>query len=266
MLISVIIPVLNEAETIARCIAAARQDYAPGEVEIIVADGGSVDGTQELIPTDVTLVKAPQGRGIQMNRGADLARGEVLVFCHADTRLPHGWREAVLKVLDEPGVSGGGFQRIFEPARGFVHIINHIKIGDNWRLLHGDRAQFMSRATFEAVGGFPEIPLMEDVEMARALHEQGQIRMVPLPLQVISSSRRLLERGAFRQYCLTGWYRFRYFYLGATPEDIARVYRSGREDLVEVPGGGHEVTIREEAGRRAPWGAAVLLSKSEEVL
>jgi len=232
-LVSVVIPALNEAENIVACIEAARSDYRQHEVEVVVADGGSSDGTQALIPPGVTLVRAPRGRGVQMNRGAARTRGEILLFCHADTRLPRGWREAVIEVLGEPGVSGGGFQRIFEPARGFVRVINRIKIGDNWRLLHGDRAQFMSRVTFEAIGGFPEVPLMEDVEMGRLLSRQGRIRMVPLPLQVVSSSRRLLERGPFRQYCLTGWYRFRYFHLGATPEDIARAYRSSREERAE---------------------------------
>jgi rSAM/selenodomain-associated transferase 2 len=232
-LVSVVIPALNEAEAIAACVEAARDVYSEQEVEIVVADGGSSDGTQELIPPGVTVVEAPRGRGVQMNCGAARTRGEILLFCHADTRLPKGWREAVIEVLNEPGVSGGGFQRIFEPARGFVHVINRIKIRDNWRLLHGDRAQFMSRAIFEAIGGFPEVPLMEDVEMGRLLHRQGRIRIVPLPLQVVSSSRRLLERGPLRQYCLTGWYRFRYFYLGATPEDIARVYRSSREERAE---------------------------------
>ena len=108
----------------------------------------------------------------------------------SDTRLPEGWREAVINVLADPQISGGGFQRLFEPARGFVHVINRIKIRDNWRLLHGDRAQFMRRETFDDIGGFPEIPLMEDVEMARALHDRGNVKMVPLPLQVVSSRRR----------------------------------------------------------------------------
>ena len=239
-LVSVVIPALNEAENIAACIESARNAYSEQEVEIVVADGGSSDGTQALIPPNITIVAAPRGRGVQMNHGAALARGEILLFCHADTRLPDGWREAVIEVLSDPAVSGGGFQRIFAPARGFIHVINRIKIRDNWRLLHGDRAQFMSRATFEAIGGFPEFPLMEDVEMGRLLHRQGRIRLVPLPLQVVSSSRRLLERGPFRLYCLTGWYRFRYFYLGATPEDIARAYRSSREEHVDRsgPGGG----------------------------
>lgn len=262
LLVSVIIPTLNEAENIVACIEAARADYDTEEVEIIVADGGSTDGTQDLIPADVSVVHAPRGRGVQMNRGADQAHGEVFLFCHADTRLPQGWRAAVLKILSKPGVSGGGFQRLFKPARGFIHVINRIKIRHNWRLLHGDRAQFMSRATFDEVGGFPEIPLMEDVEMARSLHERGQIRMAPLPLQVISSSRRLLELGAFRQYCLTGWYRFRYFYLGATPEDIARVYRSSREDLAEASHSDPEAAPREDTGRKAAWMAVLLLAIS----
>ncbi len=261
-LVSVIIPALNEAANIAACVEAARDGYAHGQVEIIVVDGGSTDGTQALVPADVVMVEAPRGRGVQMNRGAALAQGDVLVFCHADTRLPMGWREAVIDILSDRKVSGGGFQRIFEPARGFVHIINRIKIRDNWRLLHGDRAQFMSRSTFEAVGGFPEIPLMEDVEMGRLLHEQGKIRIVPLPLQVSSSSRRLLERGPFRQYCLTGWYRFRYFHLGATPDDIAQAYRSSREDLGTGSDSVYPAAADSRGRGKGPWIAVLLLAVS----
>jgi glycosyltransferase involved in cell wall biosynthesis len=85
-LISVMIPALNEAEYIFTCIEAARAGYDAGEVEGIVADGGSTDGTQDLIPADVTVAQAPRGRGVQMNRGAALARGEILLFCHASCR------------------------------------------------------------------------------------------------------------------------------------------------------------------------------------
>lgn len=95
----------------------------------------------------------------------------------------------------------------------------------------GDQGQFMSRATFERVGGFPEIPLMEDVEMSRALHKAG--RLVRAPLRMTTSSRRFLERGPLRQWFLAVTNMIRYLYLGATPEQIADKYRSSREELDE---------------------------------
>jgi len=96
----------------------------------------------------------------------------------------------------------------------------------NWRGMHGDQAQFMTRVTFERIGGFPEIPLMEDVEMSRALYREG--KLVRILLHVITSSRRYLERGPLRQASLNRWNLFRYLYLGVTAEEIARTYRSGQ--------------------------------------
>jgi rSAM/selenodomain-associated transferase 2 len=227
VLVSVIIPALNEAENIEQCVDAARRCYAPSDVEIIVVDGGSTDGTLARVPSHATCLQSHRGRAAQMNHGAQLAHGKILVFCHADAALPDGWREAVIGALRQPGVSGGAFQIAYRPAKGILHWTNrHILKGD-WIWVHGDRAQFMSRATFDEIGGFPDIPLMEDVEMARALHQRG--RIVMLPHRITASSRRYLERGPLFQYSLSIWLMFRYLVLNATPEDIARAYRSSRE-------------------------------------
>jgi len=231
MLVSVIIPALNEAENILTTLASVRRDYRPDQVEILVVDGGSVDGTPDVVPEHVILIHAPRGRAVQMNRGAHASHGQVLLFCHADTLLPAGWREALIKALDTPGVSGGAFQLTYQPARGYLRLRNHLRLGAGWRTMMGDQGQFMSRATFERVGGFPEIPLMEDVEMSRALHKAG--KLVRVPLHITTSSRRFLERGLLRQWLLSFTNVVRYLYLGATPEQIAARYRSSREDLAE---------------------------------
>jgi rSAM/selenodomain-associated transferase 2 len=228
--VSVIIPALNEAENIQRAIGAARRDYTPSQVEIIVVDGGSTDGTPDLISSDSMLLNSRRGRAVQMNRGAAASQGKILIFCHADSVLPNGWHEAVVEALSQPGVSGGTFQTLILPARGpLMHIRNRMSFAPTWWRMYGDQSQFMTRATFERVGGFPEIPLMEDVEMMRALNQEG--RLVKLPLRVITSSRRFLERGFLRQALMNLWSMFRYLNLGATPEDIARVYRSSREEV-----------------------------------
>lgn len=230
MLISVIIPALNEAENIERCIAAARQAYTTDEVEIIVVDGGSTDATPDLIPDDVTLRSSPRGRAVQLNRGAEAAVGEIFVFCHADSLLPLGWREAVVDALDDPAVSGGTFQTLILPANWMLKIRNRWVFPPKWSIMFGDQVQFMRRATFEAVRGFPEIPLMEDVEMSRALHEAGRLVRIDPDVRVITSARRFAERGYLWQSLLNGWNMFRYLNLGATPEQIARSYRSSREE------------------------------------
>jgi rSAM/selenodomain-associated transferase 2 len=228
VLVSVIIPALNEAENIQQTVTAAQRDYTPDEVEIIVVDGGSEDGTLEMVPSDVSLIRSPPGRAVQMNRGAAASNGEILVFCHADSQLPVGWRKAVTQALSRPGVSGGTFQIRLWPAQGILHLLNLPRYPANWRIMYGDQAQFMSRHTFEQVGGFPQIPLMEDLEMSRALHQVG--RLVRIPLRVASSSRRFLERGPLRQFWLDVVCVIRYLYLGATAEEVASIYISSRED------------------------------------
>ena len=228
-LVSVIIPALNEAENIQQAVAAARQTYAPEAVEIIVVDGGSTDGTCDLAAPIANLLQSPKGRAVQMNHGAAAARGTILVFCHADSRLPAGWREAVLAALRDPEVSGGTFQTLILPPNWFLKIRNRWVMGARWMFMYGDQVQFMRRETFEHVGGFPEIPLMEDVEMMRALHNVGRLVRIPSQWRVITSARRFIERGVLRQTLLNTWNILRYRYLGATPEQIARSYKSSRE-------------------------------------
>ena len=99
-------------------IHSARQDYSLEELEIIVVDGGSQDETQRLIPPDVQVIQSKPGRAAQMNLGVGNSSGDILVFCHADSLLPKGWREAVIEKLRKPGVSGGTFQLSIIPARG----------------------------------------------------------------------------------------------------------------------------------------------------
>lgn len=230
VLVSVIIPALNEASDIQQTIEAARRSYSQSEVEIVVADGGSTDGTPDLVPEHAILILAPRGRGVQMNQGAAASHGAILAFCHADSQLPAGWREPLIDALGEPGVSGGTFQTLILPEYGgLLRLRNHVQLLTRWWGMFGDQVQFMRRETFEAIGGYPEIPLMEDVEMARALHQRG--RLIRIPQRVTTSSRRFLERGPLRQILLNAWNIFRYVCLGATPETIARSYRSSREEI-----------------------------------
>jgi hypothetical protein len=157
-----------------------------------------------------------------MNCGTAAARGEMLVFCHGDSQLPPGWRSPVITALSRPGVSGGSFAIRLVPARGVLHLLNFPRYPADWRLMYGDQAQFMTRGTFERVGGFPEMPVMEDLEMMRRLNRLG--RLVRIPLRVTSSSRRFLERGPLRQLWLDVSAVVRYLYLGASAEEVARDY------------------------------------------
>jgi rSAM/selenodomain-associated transferase 2 len=229
MLVSVIIPTINEEAFIQDSIQAVRQDYNQDQVEIIVVDGGSQDRTMSLIPADVRLIESNPGRALQMNLGAKSASGEMLVFCHADSILPAGWLEAVIKMLAKPGVSGGTFQLSILPEKGILKLRNRINYPANWRMMYGDQVQFMSRSTFEKVKGFPDIPIMEDLEMSRALAQVGEL--VRIPLRVRTSSRRFSDQKPRGQWLLSIRCVILYLYFGKTPEQIRAIYDQGTGEL-----------------------------------
>jgi rSAM/selenodomain-associated transferase 2 len=170
-MISVIIPTLNEEDNIGRCIQAIRSE--DDCCEVILADGGSTDRTVEIAGTyeGVRIVKTGRGRGLQMNKGAAAAGGEVLLFLHADTRLEEGWTKAIVSLLDDRSVAGGAFSfKVDNPDR-------HYRLIELWvgfrcgifKLPYGDQGIFVRRDIFDGLGGYREIPLMEDVDMVRRL-------------------------------------------------------------------------------------------------
>ncbi|MFC2095671.1 hypothetical protein ACFLSW_04460 [Candidatus Bipolaricaulota bacterium] len=163
-----------------------------------------------------------------MNQGANVSSAEVLVFCHGDTLLPLGWCEAVLQALDKPGVSCGCFRLRLDPPRGILRLVNRLPFPRNWRFVFGDQVQFMPRELFEAVGGVPDIPLMEDVELSRRLARRG--RIVRVKLIAVTSSRRFLERGPLKQLLVDLVCWSRYVFLRARPEDLLRLYARQERD------------------------------------
>ena len=229
-LISVIIPCLNEAENICACIQSAEGSYPSDQVEIIVVDGESTDETLSLIPEHITVFQTQPNRARQMNMGAKEAKGDIFVFCHADTQLPKGWREKMIASLEDTYVVGGAFQSRLEPDVGSLKWMNLIKLPKNWRFMYGDQGMFVRRTIFEAIGGFPEVILMEDVELARGMAEKGKVTRVDL--RVITDSRRMVEKGVLNQIIGNAWRMIRYLYFQATPEEIASTYRSSREETI----------------------------------
>lgn len=206
-LVSVVVPALNEAAGIGATLASvARQ---PGPVETVVVDGGSEDGTAEAARAalpEAVVMEAPRGRASQMNAGAARATGSILLFLHADTRLPAGALAAVRAALADPAVAAGCFRTTFdlEKDAGFgaadrlVMRLWESRLWMRWhRFAFGDRALFVRRAAFEAAGGFPDQPLFEDLDLVRALRTQG--RFVFLDEAVVTSARRYRRNGALGQ-------------------------------------------------------------------
>ena len=225
MRLSVIVPTLDEEATIASTLAHARR---PGDVELVVVDGGSRDETVNVArPLADRVLDAPRGRAAQMNAGAAAARGAVLLFLHADTRLPDDYPALVTEALAPADVVGGRFD-IRLDAPGLAYRVIERLIGLRSRLTGvatGDQAIFVRRDAFVRVGGYPAIPLMEDIALCRALKRAG--RMAALRDVVVTSARRWQRDGLVRTVALMWTLRLAY-YAGVSPARLARAYRAAR--------------------------------------
>ena len=222
--LSIILPVLNEAPEIVGALEALRGLRGRG-AEVIVVDGGSTDATALLAGglADFVIASACR-RATQMNAGAGIARGDVLLFLHADTRLPEDADQFLRDGLARSGRAWGRFDVMIEGGHPLLRII---ATAMNWRsrltgIATGDQAMFVTRAAFAAAGGFPEQPLMEDIELSRRLLQLS--RPACLRARVVTSGRRWDTRGTWRTIVLM--WRLRLLYrLGVAPERLARSYR-----------------------------------------
>jgi rSAM/selenodomain-associated transferase 2 len=222
--ISIIIPALDEAAGIAATLAPLQPLRARGH-EVVVVDGGSTDGTPELArPLVDRVVASERGRARQQNAGAAAAAGSILLFLHADTLLPEGADARVLDGLRASGRGWGRFDVRLSGAHPALRVVERM-IGIRSRLTGiatGDQAVFVRRDWLQRAGGFPSIPLMEDVALSKTLRRMGP----PLCLRdrVVTSSRRWEERGVWRTMTLMWRLRLEYA-LGADPARLAERYR-----------------------------------------
>jgi rSAM/selenodomain-associated transferase 2 len=221
--LSIIMPVLDEGEGIAATLDALGDLRALG-AEVIVVDGGSRDATiqRARLRTDRVL-SAPRGRALQMNAGAAKATGDVLLFLHADTRLPRHADLVVLTGLERSGRAWGRFNVKIEGRSPLLLLVGWLM---NLRsrltgIATGDQAIFVRRDTFQAIGGFAEIPLMEDVALCKRL--KGVSRPLCLSERVVTSGRRWEKNGVLNTIVLMWRLRLAYFF-GANPNELARQY------------------------------------------
>lgn len=221
--LSIIIPVLNEATVIGPALSRLAPMHSGG-AEIIVVDGGSEDGTaQQAAAIADHVIAAPRGRGAQMNAGAAVASGDVLLFLHADTQLPPDADRLVRDGLRHSGRAWGRFDVAIESESRLLPFVAALM---NLRsrltgIATGDQAIFVTRDAFVRAGGYPDVPLMEDVVISRRLKSASQ----PLCLRecVTTSGRRWEKRGVARTIVLMWCLRLA-FLLGASPERLARLY------------------------------------------
>jgi len=222
MRLSIIMPVLNEADAIAVSLSRLQPLRAVGH-EIVLADGGSTDGTADRASGLYDRwVSSPSGRALQMNAGAKQASGNLLVFLHADTRLPAD----ALEWLEQFSASGGQWGRFDVRLSGARPLFRVIAFFMNQRsrltgICTGDQAQFVRRERFEALGGFASMPLMEDVELSGRLRQQSRPFCVPSP--VVTDSRRWNQHGAWRTIMLMWRLRWDYW-RGVPPEQLVERY------------------------------------------
>ena len=224
MKISVIVPALNEAENIIKCVASVEQQN--GDFEIIVVDGGSTDGTVELINSRAIVIQSSRGRAVQMNAGARKSSGDCLLFLHADSMLHPRALDRLRQVMTDGRTVGGTFTLGFDSDKFFLRFLSAFT-RLKFRYFHfGDQGIFVRRTVFDQLRGYKEMPLMEDLDFLSRLRKTGLVALINLP--VTTSSRRFLKRGPVRQQLLNVLLVCCYL-LGVKPATLSKWYRANSE-------------------------------------
>ena len=224
MRLSIIIPVLDEESTIASTL----KSLGSFPVEAIVVDGGSQDRTADIAgQMQVRVIASSRGRARQMNTGAAVAQGDVLLFLHADTRLPSSAIGDVVSALDDPRYVGGRFDLRLDHSGIIFRLIGSlISLRSRLtRIATGDQAIFVRRGIFDAINGFPEIPILEDIAFCRNLKKMGKVAC--LRTQVVTSARRWQKDGVGRTI-LKMWVLKFLFLIGVSPFRLKRFYAEVR--------------------------------------
>ena len=220
---SIIVPVLNEEVVLEEQLAYLTGQGAHHHCELLIVDGGSDDRTVAIAERFGRVLSSPRGRATQMNAGAAAARGEVLIFLHADTRLPDEAFDVIERALASPKVVGGAFRVCFNCHLWSYRLVAFItNLRSRTRTIFtGDQAYFVRATSFRAVGGYPDQPLMEDLEIISRLRKIG--KAVLLPQYVTTSARRHEKVGLLRSV-LFMWYLRTLYKFGVSPVQLQRMY------------------------------------------
>lgn len=226
--LSIVIPTLNEAQNLPDTLATIWSGQETTAIEIIVVDGGSQDTSLDIAArSQAQVLKVKPGRANQMNAGAAIAQGRVLLFLHADTQLPDQYLPLIHQALIDSNTVAGAFRLKID---GSTWGLRGIEWGVNLRsclfqLPYGDQALFLPRKTFDEIGGFPDLPIMEDFVLVQRLKRQGKIAIVPA--SVITSSRRWQKLGIVKTTLINQLMLIGYG-LGISPHKLADWYRNLR--------------------------------------
>lgn len=222
--VSIIVPVLDEEGRIESMLARLGRDF-PG-CEVVVVDGGSSDGSADRVRPPARLVRSVRGRGAQLGAGVAHSTGEVLWIQHVDTRVDPAALGQLHTALTDPAVVAGGLSLRFDTR---TRSLDYLAAASNARArrlrwIFGDQAMFVRRSALQAVGGFPELPIMEDLELSRRLARVG--RVVLLPATSTASARRFTAHGTLRMLAFMQWLKLLYF-AGVDPAALAARYAAG---------------------------------------
>jgi rSAM/selenodomain-associated transferase 2 len=227
-MLSIIIPTLNESAFIEATLGAVAK--LRGWVEVLVVDGGSEDGTPDIVcRRGVRIINAPRGRGNQMHAGAITAIGDTLWFLHADTQPPEDAPGHILEALADPAVVGGYFTIRFDGSRQAARLLTWVYPRLRWLgLCYGDSGIFVRRTAYEQSGGFRPLPIFEDLDLLRRLKRCG--RFVRLPQTITTSSRRFEGRSFILTFAR--WTALQVLYwVGVSPRFLGRLYAPIRHRL-----------------------------------
>jgi rSAM/selenodomain-associated transferase 2 len=223
MRFSIIMPVLNEELVLDAQLARLTRQCAHHDCELLIVDGGSSDRTTAIAQYYGQVMSSPRGRAAQMNVGAAAASGDVLLFLHADTLLPDDAFSAIEKALALPQVVSGAFRVCFNCRHWSYRLVSFtVNVRSQMRkIFTGDQAYFIRSASFKTVGGYPDQPLMEDLEIITRLRKIGQVVLLP---QYVTTSARRHERIGLMRSVLLMWYLRTLYKFGTSPEQLQRMY------------------------------------------
>lgn len=231
LMISVLVPTLNEGAVLARCLGAVRHAFAAQSFELLVVDGGSRDETVKIAQRYGRVIASTPPRAHQLNAAAQQARGEVLLFLHADVIAPEQTPRLIDQALEDPATVGGFFRVTFGEQVASTAALRLIEKGINFRSRvagsgTGDQALFVRRSVFEELRGFREMPFLEDVEFFKRLGRRGRVVLVETPVEI--SARRWVKHGPVRTTLLM-WGLQAAYKAGVNPVRLQRYFADVRQ-------------------------------------